>query len=30
VPFIQEVNSIEKRVLEWDGSPSNRPTKDKL
>ncbi|WP_210546388.1 protease modulator HflC [Rhodoferax sp. PAMC 29310] len=30
VPFIQEVNSIEKRVLEWDGSPSDMPTKDKL
>ncbi|MEZ5586486.1 MAG: protease modulator HflC [Sedimenticolaceae bacterium] len=30
VPFIQEVNAIEKRVLEWDGSPSDMPTKDKL
>ena len=30
VPFIQQVNSIEKRVLEWDGSPSDMPTKDKL
>jgi modulator of FtsH protease HflC len=30
LPFIQEVNSIEKRVLEWDGSPSDMPTKDKL
>jgi len=30
VPFIQEVNSIDKRVLEWDGSPSDMPTKDKL
>ena len=30
VPFIQEVNPIEKRVLEWDGSPSDMPTKDKL
>jgi len=29
-PFIQEVNSIEKRVLEWDGNPSDMPTKDKL
>ncbi len=29
-PFIQEVNSIDKRVLEWDGSPSDMPTKDKL
>ncbi|WP_426370298.1 protease modulator HflC [Pseudocolwellia sp. HL-MZ7] len=30
VPFIQEVNSIEKRVLEWEGTPSDMPTKDKL
>jgi membrane protease subunit HflC len=30
IPFIQEVNPIDKRVLEWDGSPSNMPTKDKL
>ncbi len=30
VPFIQNVNSIDKRVLEWDGSPSDMPTKDKL
>lgn len=30
VPFIQEVNSIDKRVLEWDGNPSDMPTKDKL
>jgi len=30
VPFIQQVNSIDKRVLEWDGSPSDMPTKDKL
>lgn len=29
-PFIQEVNTIEKRILEWDGDPSNMPTKDKL
>jgi membrane protease subunit HflC len=29
-PLIQEVNSIEKRVLEWDGNPSDMPTKDKL
>jgi len=29
-PFIQEVNPIDKRILEWDGSPSNMPTKDKL
>lgn len=30
MPFIQEVNPIEKRVLEWDGNPSDMPTKDKL
>jgi len=30
VPFIQEVNAIDKRVLEWDGNPSDMPTKDKL
>jgi membrane protease subunit HflC len=30
VPFTQEVNPIDKRVLEWDGSPSDMPTKDKL
>jgi membrane protease subunit HflC len=29
-PFIQDVNPIDKRVLEWDGSPSDMPTKDKL
>ncbi len=30
MPFIQEVNPIDKRVLEWDGAPSDMPTKDKL
>jgi len=30
VPFIQAVNPIDKRVLEWDGAPSDMPTKDKL
>lgn len=30
LPFIQRVNRIEKRILEWDGSPTNMPTKDKL
>jgi len=30
IPFIQQVNSIDQRVLEWDGSPSDMPTKDKL
>ncbi|QDP00604.1 protease modulator HflC [Thalassotalea sp. PS06] len=30
MPFIQAVNAIDKRVLEWDGDPSDMPTKDKL
>ena len=30
IPFIQQVNPIDKRVLEWDGNPSDMPTKDKL
>ena len=30
IPFIQDVNAIDKRVLEWDGDPSDMPTKDKL
>jgi modulator of FtsH protease HflC len=30
IPFIQDVNPIDKRVLEWDGKPSDMPTKDKL
>jgi len=30
VPLIQVVNPIDKRVLEWDGRPSDMPTKDKL
>ena len=30
VPFVQEVNPIDKRILEWDGSPTDMPTKDKL
>jgi membrane protease subunit HflC len=29
IPFVQEVNPIDKRVLEWDGNPSDMPTKDK-
>ena len=29
-PFIQAVNPIDKRILEWDGNPSDMPTKDKL
>jgi len=30
LPLVQEVNRIEKRILEWDGNPSDMPTKDKL
>ncbi len=30
VPLIQNVNRIDKRILEWDGAPSDMPTKDKL
>ena len=30
LPFIQDVNPIDKRILEWDGNPSDMPTKDKL
>jgi membrane protease subunit HflC len=30
VPFIQKPNSIEKRILAWDGRPNDMPTKDKL
>jgi membrane protease subunit HflC len=30
VPYIQDVNLIDKRVLEWGGTPTNMPTKDKL
>ena len=29
-PFIQKVNRIEARILEWDGTPTDMPTKDKL
>ncbi len=30
MPFVQDVNPIDKRILEWDGNPSDMPTKDKL
>ena len=30
IPFIQDVNVLESRILEWDGSPTDMPTKDKL
>jgi membrane protease subunit HflC len=29
-PFIQQVNRIEKRLLEWDGPATEMPTRDKL
>jgi len=29
LPFIQKANYFEKRLLEWDGSPNQIPTKDK-
>jgi membrane protease subunit HflC len=29
IPFIQKVNTFEKRFLEWDGDPNQLPTKDK-
>jgi membrane protease subunit HflC len=29
IPFIQAVNRIDKRFLEWDGSPVAIPTRDK-
>jgi membrane protease subunit HflC len=29
IPFIQAVNRFEKRLLNWDGSPNQIPTKDK-
>jgi len=28
-PFIQKVNYFDKRLLEWDGSPTQIPTKEK-
>jgi membrane protease subunit HflC len=29
-PFVQEVNRIDKRILEWDGQRTEMPTRDKL
>lgn len=29
-PFVQTVNRIDNRVLEWDGSPQRMPTRDKV
>jgi membrane protease subunit HflC len=28
-PFVQDVNYIDKRILQWDGRPNEMPTKDK-
>jgi membrane protease subunit HflC len=30
VPFIQEVNRFEKRIMEWDGAANEMATKDKV
>lgn len=29
IPFIQKVRYVDKRILSWDGSPNQIPTKDK-
>ncbi|MGB6219671.1 protease modulator HflC [Haloferula sp.] len=29
IPFVQKVNIIEKRILEWDGLANEMPTRDK-
>ena len=29
IPFVQQVNCFEKRLLVWDGAPNQIPTKDK-
>ncbi len=30
MPFVQTVNRIDKRILEWDGRANEMPTRDKL
>jgi modulator of FtsH protease HflC len=30
IPFVQTANRFEKRILEWDGSPAEMTTRDKL
>ena len=30
LPFVQEVNRIDKQILEWDGLRTEMPTRDKL
>lgn len=29
IPFIQRINTFEKRFLEWDGNPNQVPTRDR-
>ena len=29
IPFVQNVNRFERRILKWDGDPNQIPTKDK-
>ncbi|MCH7595754.1 MAG: protease modulator HflC [Planctomycetes bacterium] len=29
IPFVHEINRMEKRLLPWDGAPQNMPTMDK-
>ncbi|MFT4649576.1 MAG: membrane protease subunit HflC [Glaciecola sp.] len=29
-PFVQKVNRVDKRILEWDGKRTEMPTRDKL
>ena len=29
IPMVQEVHTFEKRLLKWDGSPNQIPTRDK-
>jgi len=29
MPFIQQANYFDKRILQWDGDPNEIPTKDK-
>ena len=30
LPFLQDVNRFERRILEWDGPPEKMPTRDKV
>jgi membrane protease subunit HflC len=30
IPFVQQANRFEKRILEWDGPPNEMTTRDKL